>query len=170
MFSSKRALSVLSLAGKTFPLVIVAVAAGILGLVWLGADPAEARGRSVTLTRNELTIPEATAAAADGGGNAPCLQSLAEWEPLGSKVEVKFVLLTRRVGNGTWVTLGEPNIQPLPGKATSASVDWGIVDPGFEYRHWFLLYSVKGKDGATLNHQLISEFSRPTPVFASCGG
>jgi len=165
MFSSKKAFSVLSLAGKTLPLVIVAVAAGILGLVWLGADEAEARGRSVTLTRNELTIPQAAA----GGGNAPCLQSLVEWEPLGSKVEVQFFLQRRSGDNGTW-TLIDSDIQPLPGKASSASVDWGIGAPGLQYRHLFQLYTVKGKDGASRNHQLVSEFSSATPVFASCGG
>ncbi len=47
MFSSEKALS-----SKTLSLAIVAVAAGILGLVWLGSDTAEARGRSVTLTLN----------------------------------------------------------------------------------------------------------------------
>ena len=113
---------------------------------------------------------ERLAETASDGGNAPCLQSLAEWEPLGSKVEVKFVLLTREVGDETWVTLGEPNIQPLPGKATSASVDWGTGAPGLQYRHLFQLYTVKGKDGATRNRQLVSAFSSATPVFASCGG
>ncbi len=168
MFPSKKALSAFSLGSKTLPLAIVAVAAGILGLAWLGAGAAEARGRSVTMTLNVITTP--IAETASDGGNAPCLQSLAEWEPLGSKVEVKFVLLTRRVGNATWVTLGEPNIQPLPGKATSASVDWGIVDSGYQYQHWFQLHSVKGKDGATLNHQLVSEFSDATTLVDSCGG
>ncbi len=166
MFLGKKAFSVLSLAGKTLPLAVVAVAAGILGLVWLGADAAEARGRSITLTRNELTIPQAAA----GGGNAPCLQSLVEWEPLGSKVEVKFVLQRRKVGNPTWDPIWDTNTQPLPGKATSAWVDWGIVDSGYQYRHWFQLYSVKGKDGASRNRQLVSVFSSATPVFASCGG
>ena len=113
MFSSIKALS-----SKTLPLAIVAVAAGILGFAWLGTDDAEARGRSVTLTRNVITTP--LAETASDGGNAPCLQSLAEWEPLGSKVEVKFVLLTREVGDETWFTLGEPNIQPLPGPERAA--------------------------------------------------
>ena len=160
MFSSKKALS-----SKTLTLAIVAVAAGILGLAWLGADAAEARGRSVTLTRNELTLP----AAATGGGNAPCLQSLAEWEPLGSKVEVQFLLLRRTGDKGTW-SLVASDIQALPGKATSASVDWGIGAPGFQYRHLFQLYTVKGKDGASRNQQLVSEFTSATPVFGSCGG
>ncbi len=164
MFSSKKALS-----SKILSLAIVAVAAGILGLVWLGADAAEARGRSVTLTRNVITTP--LAETASDGGNAPCLQSLAEWEPLGSKVEVKFVLQRRKVGNLTWDDpLWNTNTQPLPGKATSASVDWGIVDSGYQYRHWFQLHSVKGKDGATLNHQLVSEFSDATTLVDSCGG
>ena len=164
MFSSKKALSVLSLAGKTLPLVIVGVAAGILGLVWLGADAAEARGRSVTLNLNVITTPAADVE------NAPCLlQSLAEWEPLGSKVEVQFFLQRRSGDNGTW-TLIASDIQPLPGKASSASVAWGVGAPGLQYRHLFQLYSVKGKDGATRNRQLVSAFSSATPVFASCGG
>ena len=50
MFSSKKALS-----WKTFP-----------DLVWLGADTAEARGRTVTLSRNDLAAPGTAA------GNAPC--------------------------------------------------------------------------------------------------
>ena len=160
MFLGKKALSLKTL--KTLPLAIVAVAAGILGLVWLGADDAEAKGRSIPLTRNELTVP------ASGGGNAPCLQSLVEWEPLGSKVEVEFYLQSRNVGNGTWKRIAT-DVQPLPGKATGASVDWGIGAPGLEYRHWFQLYSVKGKDGASRNHQLTSELSSATPVFGSCG-
>ena len=163
MFSSKKALSAFS--SKTLPLAIVAVAAGILGLVWLGSDTAEARGRSVTLTRNELTLP----AAATGGGNAPCLQSWAEWEPLGSKVEVQFLLQRRSGDNGTWTLIGS-DVQPLPGKATSATVDWGTGAPGFQYRHLFQLYTVKAKDGALRNHQLVSEFTSATPVFGSCGG
>lgn len=160
MFSSNKALL-----SKTLPLAIVAVAAGILGLAWLGADAAEARGRSVTLTRNELTLP----AAATGGGNAPCLQSLAEWEPLGSKVEVQFLLLRRTGDNGTWSFVAS-DVQSLPGKATSASVDWGIGAPGFQYQHLFQLYTVKGKDGASRNQQLVSEFTSAVPVFGSCGG
>lgn len=165
MFSSKKALSAFSLGGKTLPLAIVAVAAGILGLAWLGADAAEARGRSVTLTRNELTLP----AAATGGGNAPCLQSLVEWEPLGSRVEVQFFLQRRSGANGVW-SLVASDTQPLPGKAASASVDWGIGAPGLQYRHWVQIFSVKGKDGASRNHQLVSEFSSAVPVFGSCGG
>ena len=166
MFLGKKALSSKTL--KTLPLAIVAVAAGILGLVWLGADDAEARGRSVTLARNELTIPEA--AAADGGGSAPCvLQSLVEWDPLGPTVEVQ-IMLQRRKDNGIWKLTPSPtDIQPLPGKATSAAKDWVNVTPGFQYRHWFQLYSVKGKDGASRNHQLVSEFSSPTPEVVNCG-
>ena len=160
MFLGKKAFS-----SKTLPLVIVAVAAGILGLVWLGSDTAEARGRSVTLTRNELTLP----AAATGGGNAPCLQSLVEWEPLGSRVEVQFFLQRRSGTNGVWGLVAS-DTQPLPGKAASASVDWGIGAPGLQYRHWVQIFSVKGKDGASRNHQLVSEFSSAVPVFGSCGG
>ncbi len=163
MFLGKKALSSKTL--KTLPLAIVAVAAGILGLAWLGADAAEARGRSVTLTRNELTIP----AAATGGGTAPCLQSLVEWEPLGSRVEVQFFLQRRTGDYGVWGLIAS-DFQPLPGKATSASVDWGIGAPGFQYRHWVQIFSVKGKDGASRNHQLVSEFSSAVPVFGSCGG
>ncbi len=162
MFLGKKALSWKTL--KTLPLAIVAVAAGILGLVWLDADTAEARGRSVTLTRNELTIP----VAATGGGNAPCLQSLVEWEPLGSRVEVEFLLQRRFGANGVWSLAGS-DVQALPGKATSASVDWGIGAPGFQYRHLFQLYTVKGKDGASRNHQLVSEFSSAVLAFGSCG-
>ncbi len=163
MFSSKKVLSTFS--SKTLSLAIVAVAAGILGLAWLGADAAEARGRSVTLTRNELTLP----AAADGGGNAPCLQSLVEWEPLGSTVEVQFFLQRRSGANGVW-SLVASDSQPLPGKAASASVDWGIGAPGLQYRHWVQIFSVKGKDGASRNRQLVSAFSSAVPVFGSCGG
>ncbi len=162
MFSSKKALSAFS--SKTLPLAIVAVAAGILGLAWLGAEAAEARGRSVTLTRNELILP----AAATGGGNAPCLQSLVEWEPLGSRVEVQVFLQRRSGANGVW-SLVASDTQPLPGKAASASVDWGIGAPGLQYRHWVQIFSVKGKDGASRNHQLVSEYSSAVPVFGSCG-
>ncbi len=126
------------------------------------ADAAEARGRSIPLTRNQLTIP------ASGGGNAPCLQSLVEWEPLGSKVEVQFFLQRRSGDNGTWKLI-DSDIQPLPGKATGASVDWGIGAPGLQYRHWFQLFSVKGKDGVSRNHQLTSEFSSAIPLFGTCG-
>ena len=163
MFLGKKALSAPSLKTlKTLPLAIIAVAAGILGLVWLGADAAEAAGRIIPLTRNELTLP------ASGTGNAPCLQSLVEWEPLGHRVEVEFYLQSRTVGNRTWKLI-DSDTQPLPGKANSASVDWGIGAPGLEYRHWFQLYSVKGKDGVSRNQQLTSEFSGATPVFGSCG-
>ena len=162
MFSGKKALS-----SKTLPLAIFAVAAGILGLAWLGADAAEARGRSVTMNLNVITTPIAETAA--DGGNAPCLLSLAEWEPLGSRVEVEFYLQKRLLGSDTWGR-ADSDIQQLPGKAASASVDWGIVEPGNEYRHWFRLYSVKGKDGASRNHQLVSEFSDATTLVDSCGG
>ena len=160
MFSSKKVLSAFS--SKTLPLAIFAVAAGILGLAWLGTDAAEARGRSVTLTRNVITTPNAETAA--DGGNAPCLLSLAEWEPLGSKVEVEFYLQRKSKNSTSWGPALLPNriIQALPGKATSASVDWGIVEPDFEYRHLFQLYTVKGKDGASRNRQLVSEFSGVT--------
>ena len=164
MVSTKKALS-LNTTSNTIAWAMVALAAGILGLVWLGTNTAEAGGRTVTLTRNELTVP----AAATGGGNAPCLQSLAEWEPLGSKVEVQFLLQRRSGDNGTW-SLVALDIQSLAGKASSASVDWGIGAPGFQYRHLFQLYTVKGKDGASRNRQLVSEFTSATPVFASCGG
>ena len=160
MALGKKALSSKTL--QALPLAIVAVAAGILGLVWLGADPIDAAGRSVTLTRDELTLPAA------GGGNAPCLQSLAEWEPLGSRVEVQFTLLRRTGPNNPWTPTAY-DTQALPGKATSAWVDWGIRAPGLEYRHLFQLYTVKGKDGASRNHQLVSEVFNATPIFVSCG-
>ena len=176
MFSSKKALSAFS--SKTLPLAIVAVAAGILGLVWLGSDTAEARGRSITLTRNVITTPNAETAAADGGGNAPCLQSLVEWEPIGSKVQVEITLFRRANGSQlppgttpTWQRI-DTSTQLLPGKATSATVDWPDwpdVTPGDQYRHLFQAYTVKGKGGASRNRQLASGYSNPTPYFASCG-
>ena len=160
MFSSKKSFSAFSLGGKTLPLAIVAVAAGILGLAWLGADAAEARGRRITLTRNELTIP---AAAADGG-NGPCLlQSLVEWAPLGSRVEVEILLQQRSPSFPTWTS-----VQSLPGKATSASVVWDDVAPGYQYRQWVQFYSVKGKDGASRNRQLFTEWSDVTAVVGNC--
>jgi hypothetical protein len=107
MFLSKKALSF-----KALSLAIVAVAAGILGLVWLGADAVEAGGRGVTVNHNQLTI---TTPASDDG-NAPCrLQSLVEWEPLGHKVEAEILLQRRSRNFEFWTT-----VQSLPGKATSA--------------------------------------------------
>ena len=139
MFLCKKALSALS--SKTLPLAIVAVAAVILGLVWLGAGAAEARGRSVTLNHNKLTITTP----ASNNGNGPCrLQSLVEWEPLGHRVEVEILLQKRSGSFPTWTS-----VQALPGKANSASVDWDDVAPGYQYRQWFQIYSVKGKDGAS---------------------
>ncbi len=151
---------------KTLPLAIFAVAAGILGLFWLDAEAVEARGRSITLTRNELTIPGATS----GGGNAPCrLQSLVEWDPLGSRVEVQ-IRLDRRFGdNGTWTPYIYNHTQLLPGKAPGAAKDWVNVTPGFQYRQLSQVYSLKGKDGAFRNHQLVSELSSVTPEVANCG-
>ena len=156
MFLSKKALS-----WKTLPLAAVVVAAGIFGLIWLGADPAEARGRSATLTRNNLVAPGTPA------GNAPCLQSLVEWEPLGSKVEVEFLLQWKPVNSTTW-RIQALDKQLLPGKATRATVDWGYVAPGLQYRHIVWLYSVKGKNGVYRNRQLVSEYSIDTPVVFSC--
>jgi len=75
----------------SIPLAITMAAAGIFLLIGLGSDAVEARGRSVTVTRNDLVTP---VTAADGG-NAPCLQSLVEWEQVGSKVEVEFLLQGR---------------------------------------------------------------------------
>ena len=107
MFLSKKALSF-----KALSLAIVAVAAGILGLVWLGADAVEAGGRCVTVNHNQLTI---TTPASDDG-NAPCrLQRLVEWEPLGHKVEAEILLQRRSRNFEFWTT-----VQSLPGKATSA--------------------------------------------------
>ena len=165
MFLGKKARSLKTL--KTLPMAIFAVAAGILGLVWLDADSAEARGRSITLTRNELTIPEA----ASGNGNVPCrLQSLVEWDPLGPTVEVQIFLQRRRVGTITWTSLiSDPYTQLLPGKATGAAKDWVNVTPGFQYRQLSQVYSLKGKDGASRNHQLVSEFTSVTPEVANCG-
>ena len=163
MFLGKKARSLKTL--KTLPLAIFVVAAGILGLVWLGADAVEAGGRSITLTRNELTIPDAAFANTAALGDASCaLHSLVEWEPLGSRVEVQFSL--QEWSKDHWKFIAS-DIQPLPGKATSASVDWGQATSGSQYRHIFRLYSVKGKDGATRNHQLVSELS--TPLVANCG-
>ena len=131
-------------------------AAGIILLVGLGSDTVEARGRSITVTRNDLVAPETAADA----GNAPCLQSLVEWEPVGSKVEVEFLLHGRGNSLQGWKII-DYNVQLLPGRAQAATVDWTKVAPGQEYRHLFRTYSVKGKDGSTRNHQLSSEFSAP---------
>lgn len=174
MFLGKMALSSKTpkLTLKILNLAIAAVVVGITGLVWLGPDAAEAAGRKVTLTWNEIITPSATTTTPFSAppANAPCLVSVAEWEPLGSRVEIQFILLSRPSGTSGWMPLTPSDPQLLPGKATSASVDWGIVAPGFEYRHLFQLYTVKGKDGATRNHQLISEFSNAIPVTTSCGG
>ena len=154
-----------SVSWKTLPLVVVVVAAG----VWLGADSVEARGRSATLKQNVLTL----SAAATAVDNAPArchLQSLVEWEPLGSKVQVEFVLQHKKNPTSSWAGNVSSGPQLLPGKATSASVDWDVA-PGYEYRHWFKLYSVKGKAGAFQNQQLAAEFSDETPpkTVVSCG-
>ena len=159
MFLSKKAFS-----WTTLPLAVVVVVAGIFGLVWLDADPAEARGRSATLIRNDVVAPES----AVGAGNAPCLQSLVKWAPLGSKVEVDIVL-QRRIRNSSNWWFQDKHTQLLPGKTNGVVVEWEDVVPGFEYRHFFRMYSVNGKDGAYRNHQLAGEMSPITPEVASCG-
>ena len=149
----------------TIPLAITMAATGIFLLMGLGSDTVEARGRSITLTRNDLVAPVTAADA----GNASCLQSLVEWEPLGSKVEVEFLLQIRLPGSPDWAYAGRIT-QLLPGKAKGATVDWPDVRPGYEYRHLFRMYSVKGKDGGTRNHQLSSDFSAPFIGIPTCRG
>ena len=62
MFLGKMALSSKTpkLTLKILNLAIAAVVVGITGLVWLGPDAAEAAGRKVTLTWNEIITPSAT--------------------------------------------------------------------------------------------------------------
>ena len=138
----------------SIPLAITMAAAGIILLLGLGSDTVEARGRSITVTRNDLVTP----ATATDGGNAPCLQSLVEWEPVGSKLEVEFLLQGRGNSLQSWKIIGHTT-QLLPGRAQAATVDWTNVAPGQEYRHLFRSYSLKGKDGSSRNQQLSSEFS-----------
>ena len=159
MFSSKKATS-----QKTIPLAMIAVAAAVLALTWLGVDSAEARGRSIPLTKNEITLP----AAPDGAGNVP-LQSQVEWQPLGSKVRVKLFLFQCSPVYKTWGSPIASTTQLLPGKAPGAVVDWGDADPTLKYRHLVQIYSVKGKDGSSANRQLASEFSLATQGIGPCG-
>ena len=102
MFLGKMALSSKTpkLTLKILNLAIAAVVVGITGLVWLGPDAAEAAGRKVTLTWNEIITPSATTTTpfSAAPANAPCLVSVAEWEPLGSRVEIQFILLSRPSG------------------------------------------------------------------------
>ena len=142
---------------ETIPLAIAMAAAGIFLLVGLGSDPVEARGRSITVTRNDIVAP----------GKAACLQSLVEWEPVGSKVEVEFLLQTRLGNASTWKIV-DTNTQFLPGKAQGATVDLPDVTPGNQYRHLFRTYSLKGKGGSTRNHQLSSGFSAPFIGIPTC--
>ena len=143
----------------TIPLAITIAAAGIFLLVGLGSATVEARGRNITVTRNDIVIP----------GNTTCLNSLVEWEPVGSKVEVEFLLQARSGRLQNW-TIIDSNTQLLPGKAKGATVDWPRVTPGNQYRHLFRMYSVKGKDGRTRNHQLSNDFSTQVSEAATCPG
>ena len=147
---------------KVLTLAFVAITAGMVGLVWLGAGSAEARGR-VTLGPNELLPP---GLAADGG-DIHCLRSYVEWEPMGSKVSVRLVL-QEKIGT-TWLPLIGLHDQLMPGKSTGVTVDWpNQVTSGHKYRHIFQLYSVRGKEGAIRNHQLISEYSEEIDVAVDC--
>ncbi len=141
----------------TIPLAITMAAAGTFLLVGLGSDTVEARGRNVTVTRNDIVAP----------GRATCLNSLAEWEPVGSKVEVEF-LLQARLGNASSWKIIDRDTQSLPGKAQSATVDWPEATPGFQYRHLFQMYTVKGRDGSSRNQQLASDFSPPVLELPTC--
>ena len=58
--------------------------------------------------------------------------------------------------------------QSLPGKAQSATVDWPDATPGFQYRHLFQLYTVKGRDGSSRNQQLASEFAATLLELPAC--
>ncbi len=140
----------------TISLAITMAAAGTFLFLGLGSDTVEARGREVNVTHNDI-VP----------GKATCLNSLAEWEPVGSKVEVEFVLQTRLGNSSTW-TIVDRTTQSLPGKAQSATVDWPEATPGFQYRHLFQLYSVKGRGGNSRNQQLASGFSPPVLELATC--
>ena len=147
----------------TISLAITMAATGIFLSVGPGSDTVEARGRSVTVTRNDIVAPGITTAS----GIGPCLQSLAEWEPVGSKVEVEFVLQAR-LGNASSWKIVDRSTQSLPGKAQSATVDWPDAAPGFQYRHLFQLYSVKGKDGSSRNQQLASDFTETFLELPAC--
>ena len=149
----------------TISLAITMAAAGIFLLMGPGSDTVEARGREVTVTLNDLVAPGTAADA----GITPCLQSLAEWEPVGSKVEVEFVLQARSGSASSWKFV-DRSIQSFPGKAKSATADWPGATPGFQYRHLFQLYSVKGKDGSSRNQQLASDFSNPVLELPTCSG
>ena len=147
----------------TISLAITMAAAGTFLFVGTGSDTVEARGREVTVTRNDLVAPITAA----GAGVAPCIQSQAEWEPVGSKVEVEFVLQARSSSASSWKIV-DRNTQSLPGKAQSATVDWPDAAPGFQYRQLFQLYSVKGRDGSSRNQQLASDFTATFLELPAC--